>query len=231
MKRWIIAAVMAVVALGSAMLPAHAANGSGAGYLWIEQSDGTSSVEGFYQNCTSHEYTDATHGEEHSLGQIWLWGPNGYVMELGQMTDHAAFGDAYNRLFVSRWVNGTFEGYGAPAGFVWAGKDRDFEVVPWSKCTWFGWKKDGAGNWWMDYNGTWVGYWPAKDFPYSAVTYVQLGTEIYYNGWYYPTGNNVYQGYQTSGHGVLGGPVTSGPYKITGVSSRGMTTNGGSFWG
>lgn len=104
--------------------------------------------------------------EHHTLAQLHVKSPGGEEIEYGITVDQSLFGDTQPRLFAGYRKNGVWQGYGV--GFVdyaanttntygtnvavVPGTQRRFEI------------KYSAGNWWLAYDGGWIGYFPVSLF-------------------------------------------------------------------
>ena len=97
----------------------------------------------------------------HTLGEVAIQGVNtGNIVELGWTIDRGLYGDDYPHLFVFHWVNnqpGCYNGCGyvqvSPYYYpgmwtAWDGSAHQFVVQWWQ------------GNWWLAYDGVWMGYYP-----------------------------------------------------------------------
>ncbi|HEY8142811.1 MAG TPA: neprosin family prolyl endopeptidase [Kofleriaceae bacterium] len=99
----------------------------------------------------------------HTLGEVAIQGNNtGNIVELGWTIDRGLYGDDYPHLFVFFWVNNQPACYNG-CGYVqvspyyypgmwtaWDGSAHQFVVQWWQ------------GNWWLAYDGVWMGYYPGS---------------------------------------------------------------------
>jgi len=101
--------------------------------------------------------------DSHTLGELAVQGNNtGNIVELGWTIDRGLYGDDYPHLFSFYWVNnqpGCYNGCGwvqvSPYYYpgmwtAWDGSQHQFVVEWWQ------------GNWWLAYDGVWMGYYPGS---------------------------------------------------------------------
>jgi hypothetical protein len=102
------------------------------------------------------------------------------IVEVGWIVDRAGYGDENLHLFVFHWVNGVETCYNA-CGWVQASATR----FPGMKLTYDGTASQYMiqfrdGNWWIGYQGEWIGYFPASIWggTYTASGLIQWFGEL-----------------------------------------------------
>jgi hypothetical protein len=106
----------------------------------------------------------------HTLGQIWgidSTDSRGYsTIEEGWSVSPGQFGDTNPRLFIYHFDAGVGMGYAPSGGWVQV-SNTVYPNMPLSyhdrQHTYY--IQAYAANWWVSYDGVWVGYYPASAFP------------------------------------------------------------------
>lgn len=167
-------------------------------YSWVNPSEYTGgTILNYAYDIQTNEQPFVDYGRDgnasHSLGQLWAvdpWAPNNTssTVELGWSESLGQFGDVQPHLFIAMSDAGVYPG----GGYVGNG------IIPWVQSSssaypnmavahsggWHSyavWNYQYAGNWWVYYDGQWLGYIPPgawhTHFP-AYMDYFQAGGEV-----------------------------------------------------
>jgi neprosin-like protein/PEP-CTERM motif-containing protein len=226
-------AVIPIVAL---LVPlaftAASANAGTAGYLYVGDSDTTTTTEANVNlPINAQTVSDATL-DEHSLFEMSMsneFGASGNIIEIGVTTDIGLNGDSNPHWFVFSWINGVPQGYDSSSHFVsqigsfWGTSLSAVEGT--SEEVEF---QYNAPNWDLDLNGMAAGYFPGSEWSgaFTASSVTQVFGEVYQDGTFYPTLNGTVSGYESSGGGYLFTNMVDPPYAQSNASQTGFTASG-----
>jgi hypothetical protein len=166
---------------------------SSVGGYWYSWSEGQQEVSNkgitqLFAAQTNHEpwFNFNTSYYGHSLGQIWALdysNPAGFSdVETGWSESLGQFGNYSPHLFVYHFDQGVGMGYAPNGGWV----QYSSFIYPNMPLThgdgyhWYG-VANHDNNWWISYDGNWVGYYPPSAFPRYLphyLTTVEAGGEV-----------------------------------------------------
>ncbi|MEU5992436.1 neprosin family prolyl endopeptidase [Spirillospora sp. NPDC047418] len=98
---------------------------------------------------------------EHSLMELAIQGSNSNNVEVGWMVDPATFGDSRPHLFVYHWVNGQTSCYNGCGWRSSGSSSRAGMALQAGQSITVG-IQNSAGDWWVSFNGTNIGYFPGS---------------------------------------------------------------------
>jgi hypothetical protein len=161
-------------------------------YSWSVGSQnvsGQSATDLYAQQSNERPYYSTAPGSSssgHSLGQIWAIDssdPRGLsTIEEGWSVSPGQFGDTNPHLFIYHFDAGVGMGYAPAGGWVQVSNT----VYPNMRLSYHDrqhsyYVQAYAANWWVSYDGIWVGYYPASAFPRhfpAFLTRIDAGGEV-----------------------------------------------------
>ena len=177
---------------------------AGADYCWATaRDDPVTPAIGATANFTEAQpWVEAGDSSGHSLAEIWAGTvDHNQGVEVGWGVFPGIYGDSLPHLWVFHWVNGVGMGYNADFVQVSATRIPGMVVavtgVPSEYAIEY-----FAGNWWIQYQGEWIGYFP-------GTLWGGTFTEVEEASWYGEVSADTTEPATAMGNGLLGTNVAS----------------------
>lgn len=161
----------------------------------------------------------------HSLAEIALQSADSQqIVEAGWNVDPGLYGDSNPHIFVGSWVNNVFKGYNA-SNVNWVDYASNAQNAGASILADVDLSKTmniqvSAGNWWVSYNGAWLGYFKGSQWTAAGVTF----DKGYVHQWFGEVASQETTPCADMGNGYQGTYTLANPARIGTMGIFGTTT-------